>query len=374
MRYKTVDSFDFAGKRVLVRIDINSEIKKGKPVDNPRIVESSKTIKELISKNAKVVVIAHQGRPGKDDFISLSGHAKLLSKYVKIKFVNDIIGPKAIDSIMKLKEGEAVLLENTRFLNDELNPSKDNVFVNTLSPLFDYYVNDAFSVSHRVQSSITEFPKKLKSCVGRLMESELKNVEKLKLKDCLFVLGGAKPDDVILLLKNKNIIATGVLANLALIARGFSLGKEDSLKEKYPEALKEIKKNINHITTPFDFAIDEEKRKEITLASLPVNSNILDIGPGSTNSFVHKITTAKTIFMKGTAGMCEKEGFEKGTKELMKAMERTHAFTVISGGNSTTALENFGIDKSKINYISLSGGALVHYLAGKKLPGLDVLR
>ncbi len=376
MKYNTLDSYEFAGKRVLLRIDINSEIKNKKPIISERIIESAKTIEELQLKKAKVVVLAHQGRPGQDDFTSLKEHAKLLNKFVDIKFISDIMGKTALDAINNLKEGEAILLENTRYLNDELNPGKDNAFVNTLAPLFDYYVNDAFSVCHRVQSSITEFPKRIKSCVGRLMERELSNLEKLNLDDCLFILGGAKPEDVSLLLNKKKVIATGVLANLCLIAKGFSLGFDDSLKEKYPELLNEIRKNLNHISVPFDLAIGNKNkkkinRKEINLSELPVNSKIMDIGSGTISKIKYEIMNSKSVFMKGTSGIAELDEFGKGTKEILNSMSESKAFTVISGGNTSAAMDKFKI--KNIKFVSLSGGALVYYLAGRSLPGLEAL-
>ncbi len=373
MGYKTLDSFDFKGKRVLVRVDINSEIRNGKVVLSERIKQSATTINELIKKKAKVVVIAHQGRPGSKDFISLRQHAALLNKFVKIKFIDDIIGKKALTAIQNLKEGEAILLQNIRFSKEELNPGKNNRLVGTLAPLFDYYVNDAFSVSHREQSSITEFPKHLKSCIGRLMEHELKNLKKIRIKDCLFVLGGAKLDDV-LLLRNKKILTTGILGNLCLIAEGYSLGKNNAIKNNFRDAYKEVQKNITHIGAPIDVAIDSKGRKEIAVTELPTNHDILDIGTQTATGYAKEIMHAESIFLKGTAGVCEKKGFEKGTRILLEAMAKTKAFTVISGGNTTTAMHRFGINKKNINYISLSGGALVHYLAGKKLPGLEALK
>src|SRR3989344_1385392 len=200
MKFKTLDDFNFKGKRVLVRSDLNSEVDNGKVIEGERIKESAKTIKELMRKKAKVVVMAHQGRKGDKDFTDLRQHAKLLNKYVKIKFVLDVIGDRALEEIEKLKDGEALLLDNIRNLDEEMKPSDDNVIVNKLRGLFDIYINDAFSVSHRVQTSIVSFPKFLDSGIGRVMQRELESLEKIKINECLFLLGGTKVEDEIVLL------------------------------------------------------------------------------------------------------------------------------------------------------------------------------
>src|SRR3989344_5384893 len=153
MKYKILDDFNFKGKRVLLRADLNSEVDDGKVVMGERIVESAKTIKELIKKKAKIVILAHQGRKGDKDFLDLRQHAKLLNKFVKVKFVADVIGKSALHEIGKLKDGEALLLDNVRFVDDEMKPSLDNKIVKIFAPLFDIYINDAFSVSHRAQTS-----------------------------------------------------------------------------------------------------------------------------------------------------------------------------------------------------------------------------
>jgi len=149
LEYKTIDNFNFKGKRVLVRADLNSPLRNGKVELNPRFEATAKTIKELKKKNARVVILAHQSRPGKADCISLKQHAKLLSKYTKVRFIDDILGFKALERIEKLKNGEALLLDNIRFLKEEYKPSSRNKIVKTLGKHFNIYVNDAFSNSHK---------------------------------------------------------------------------------------------------------------------------------------------------------------------------------------------------------------------------------
>jgi phosphoglycerate kinase len=296
MKYKTLDSYDFSGKLVLLRSDLNSEIVKGKPVDSPRISESAKTIKELKKKGARVVVIAHQAKPGEEDFISLKEHAKILSKYTKIKFVPDIFGEKALSSIKELKKGEAILLENIRYEKDEFRPSTNNKIITRLGMMFDYYVNDAFSVMHRNHTSIMSFPKIMKSCLGRLAEREVMSLEKIKIKDCLFILGGAKPNANILLMDKKNVITCGIFGQLCLIASGKKLGAQEKFLKKKLKYLPEIKKHVKNVKTPVDLAVRcKGKRKDISLEEFPSKYEIFDIGPETQKIYIEMIKKAKVI-------------------------------------------------------------------------------
>jgi phosphoglycerate kinase len=375
MKFRTLDDLKLNGKRVLLRVDLNSDLIDGKITESDKIKEHAKTIKELLYKKARVVIIAHQGNPGKDKCTSLKKNAEFLKKYVKVKFIDETIGKKSWASISALKNGEALLLENVRFLSDEYKPSTNNAFVNFMEEVgFDYYINDAFSVCHRNQTSIVSFPKIFPHAIGRVMEAELKNIEKLKLKNCLFILGGSKTSDLIPLLKKRKILTTGKLSLLCLIARGFNLGKENELLKKDFSLLKKIKKNLSHIKTPNDLAINfNSKRKELSIEEFPQKYAVWDIGERTINEYKNEIKKAKVIFFKGSPGMFEYKEFEKGTREILKAISNSKAFSVIAGGQSSDAIKKFKIPKNKFSYISLSGGALVSYLAGEKLPGLEAL-
>ena len=192
MKLPTLSSYNFKNKLVLLRSDLNSDVKDGKILDSERIKASAETIKELKKKGARVVVLAHQGRKGNRDFTSLEQHSKFLNKYVKVKFVRDVIGENAKREILNLKNGEALILENVRSVDDELHPSKNNSLIKFVNGMgFDFYVNDAFSVSHRAQTSISELPKFLKSCAGRLLEKRRRNCLLRKLrKQKVFMLKG----------------------------------------------------------------------------------------------------------------------------------------------------------------------------------------
>ena|SRR3989344_4905849 len=374
MKLRTLDDLNFKGKSVLLRADLNSEVVNGKVFLGDRLIESSRTIKELTRKGAKVVVIAHQGRKGDKDFISLKQHAKLLNRYVKVKFIDDVFGKKALGAIDKLKFGEALLLENVRFCKEEFLVEGKNKMVEALKDKFDYFVNDAFSVSHRAQASVVCFNKNLVSAVGRLMERELKSLDRLKIEGGLFILGGAKIEEDLFLAGRGKVFTGGIVALTFMRARGMDLGKQNEIVDKNKKLFAKIR-TMRKVKTPLDFAILQNgKRKEIMAEEFPINSLALDIGKETIKEYLSEIKRAKVIFVKGPMGYIEDKRFIEGTREILKAVANSKAFSVIAGGHTGSTLKQLGIDKKKFSYISLSGGALVEYLAGKKLPGIEALR
>ncbi len=379
--FRTLDDIDLRKNRVLLRVDLNSTIINGKIELSDRIIEHAKTIKEIVKKKAKVVVLAHQGRKGDDDFTSLRQHTKLLNKFVKIKFVDDIIGKKAINAIKSLGFGEALLLENVRFLKEEEDSNKNNKLVTLLSKHFDYYVNDAFSVCHRDQASITGFPRVLPGIIGRVMEREIIGAEKIRMRKMLLVLGGIKPEEHLDLLesrKNDEVLACGIFGQLCAIAYGYDLGRQNKvLKDKRVKIEKRLKKLIGKIDLhiPIDFAVDKHgKREEIDIEDFPSNYTIFDIGSRTINEYVKKIRNARVVLMKGPPGRYEDQRFVNGTRALLMAINKRKRYTVISGGNTLSAMKHLNISKDKISHVSLAGGAFIEYIAGKKLPGLEALK
>jgi phosphoglycerate kinase len=368
-------------KIVLLREDINSDVINKKVLMSERIKQSAETIRLLKNKKAKVVVIAHQGRPGEKDFTSLKQHAKLLNKFVKIRFISDIIGRKAEKAIRRLKSGDAILLDNIRQLKDETDLTKTE-FVSKLSKWCDFYVNDAFSVSHREQASIVSFPKYMKSFAGPLLEKETTALKKINLKNCLYILAGAKPEDNILLLNKNKVLAAGLFGQMCIVAKGKNLGAQNLYLQKnisdYDKSVKELKiklkKMKNLVETPVDFAVKAEgKRKEILLENFPSEYEIYDIGEKTQNNFIKEIKKAKSIYMKGPVGYYSDDKFFRGTFSVLKIISESKAFSILGGGQLSNAIEKSGIPKNKFGYLSLSGGALLQYLAGKKLPGLEAL-
>jgi phosphoglycerate kinase len=365
----------FKGKNVILRSDLNSEISKGKVVMSDRISESAKTIAELKRKGARVVVLAHQSRPGKKDFRGLEEHAKLLNKYTKIKFVAGIVSDKALREIGKLKNGEAVLLDNVRKLKEEFRPSVKGEMVKRLGKWGDIYVNDAFSVCHREQTSIVSFPKVMKSCVGRLVEKELKALKEVKGRDSLFILGGAKAEDNLMLMNRGRVLTCGIFGHLCLIAKGYDLGAQNKFLKKELGVIPKLKKCVLGVRTPLDLAVRVKgKRKDLRLDEFPSKYEVYDIGGRTEKHYVDLISRADAIFMKGPAGYCEEAQFCKGTVGLLRAIASSKGFKVLGGGHLDSALGKAKINKRKFDYISLSGGATVWYIAGKKLPGLEALK
>ncbi len=376
---KTLSDFNFNGKRVLLRADLNSDHKNKRILMGERIVEASKTIKELVNRKARVVVMSHQGQKGKSDFLSLKQHAKLLNRFVKIRFVQDILGNKALNAIKNLKPGEAVLLENLRFEDDELNSGKKGNKFLKLIPYFDIYVNDAFSVCHRKHFSIVGFPQHLPGCAGRLLEKEVNALKKISVSGALYILGGAKPGDYLDLLKGRKVLACGLFGQSCLVAKGKNLGfqnkyleKEASLDEKLK---KELRNRLRNVEMPLDFAVKiNGKRKELALEEFPSKYEIFDVGQKTIDAYISEIKKAKSIYMKGPVGDFSSKGFEKGTFAILKAIAKNKGFSLIGGGHLSDAIVKSRIPIKKFGHISLSGGALLEYLAGKKIPGLEVLK
>lgn len=381
------------GKKVLLRLDLNSAVYKNKIIPNPRFIEHAKTLKFLSKSGAKITILAHQGRKGDKDYLkNLSQHAKLLQKLskVKVKYVNGLFEKTSINEINKLKSGQAILLRNVRSYEDELNPNKkNNRFIN-FSKNFDLYINDAFSICHRNQSSITIPPKAIPSFAGPVLLKEINGADKFKSyenKKLIISLGGEKVSDYFPLFKkfakkDTKFILGGVLANLFLQDKGVNFGYESLwMKENnYRKPFRKIKELIStkskKLLLPQDFAVKETKRKEISIKDLPTNKKIKDIGKKTINDFKEVIKKADAILVKGPMGFSEIPGFEIGTveilKEIAKRTKQKKLYSLIGGGHSTTTIEKFKI--KGFSHISLSGGALIKYLCGEKLPGLEVLK
>jgi len=375
---KTLSDFNLKNKTVLLRADLNSDVYKGRVLMSERIRQSAGTIKLLKKKKAKIIVIAHQGRPGKSDFLSLKQHAKLLNKFTKIRFIDDIIGKKSEKAIKNLKSGNAILLDNIRKLKEEFKPGKNKI-IKFFVPLVDIYINNSFSVCHRKQTSIVSFPKYMKSGAGPLLEKEINALKKIKIKNCLYILGGAKPEDNIKLLKGNKVLACGLFGQLCLIAKGKNLGAQNKYLKKevkdYNSVVKKLKSKLRNVETPVDFAIKiNGKRKEISLDEFPSKYEIFDIGSKTMKKYVGEIKKAKSIYMKGPVGYYTDRKFSKGSFVILRAVAKNKGFSLVGGGHLSDAVEASGISKNKFGHISLSGGALLNYIAGEKLPGLEVLK
>lgn len=389
---KTLDNFNVSGKRVLVRVDLNSPVNEGIVLLSARIKQHARTIKELSDKNAKVVILAHQGRKGEEEYLeSLDQHAKLLSEQVgkEVKYINYLFGSEVVKAIEELKEGEILLLKNTRSWDGETEgltakQHAKGTLVEVLKEYFDLFVQDALSVCHRSHASVTGFAYVLPNCAGRVLEGELKALEKVTEnieRPFVLILGGAKPSDYIDLINKyleedtvDAILSCGLFAHVCLIAKGIELGKQQGFLEGKGamECIFDIKKIVDKITVPVDVAVKkDDKRKELKIDKLPSEYEIFDIGSKTIKQYCKILSKAKTIFLKGTPGYYLWPEFSKGTVKILKKMGKSKAFSLVGGGDSSSAVEDFKI--KGIDHICLSGGALLRYLAGKRLPGLEVL-
>jgi phosphoglycerate kinase len=396
----TMNNFDFNNKTALVRVDFNSPVdpQSKKILEDIRIRFSGETtIKELAEKGAKVVVLAHQGRPREPDFISLEQHAKILGKILNrsVKYTDDLFGEKAKNSIKGLKSGEILVLKNVRTYSEEMKKGTPEEhaktdFVKSMAPLADVFVNDAFAAAHRAHVSIVGFTAVLPSVAGRIMEKELNALSKAlesPEKPCVYILGGAKADDALRISKYvldnniaDSVLTGGVAGHLFLVAKGINLGKPnvEFLDKKelmgFISGIKELMKSYpNQVETPSDLAIDVDgRRKEIAVEELPTNYSICDIGTKTIQHYGEIIQKAKSIVVSGPVGVFENKEFMKGTEKILKIVAESKAFSLIGGGHTVAAVEQFGLQK-KMSYISTAGGALIEFLMGEKLPGVAAL-
>jgi phosphoglycerate kinase len=396
----TLDDVELEGKTVLVRVDFNSpiDVETKKVLDETRIrTHGETTIKELVEKGAKVVVLAHQGRPGEPDFIPLEQHAEILSRALgkRIKYTNGIFDEKVQEAIRELENGDVLVLENVRMFADEQKKGTpeehaETEMVEKLAPLADLFVNDAFAAAHRAHVSIVGFTAVLPSVAGRIMERELASLSRVlesPEKPCVFILGGAKGDDALeiskYVLENgiaDYVLTGGVAGHVFLVARGFDLGKANmaflerkellgfvpgirELMQKYPEEIK----------VPLDVAVEvADRRKEISVDELPTGYPIFDIGAITVESYARIIRSAKSIVVSGPMGVYENSEFIFGTKGIFGEVADSQGFSLAGGGHTVAALQELGLS-SKISYISTAGGALIEFLMGKKLPGVVAL-
>jgi len=399
-KFLTIDDFDLKNKTVLVRVDFNSPVDPNtkKVLDDTRIrAHADATIKELVKKGAKTVILAHQGRPGEPDFIPLNQHAELLGKALSmsVKYVDDVFGEKAQKAIRELKSGEVLVLGNVRGVSNEQNKGtpeehSKTEFVKKLAPLADVFINDAFAAAHRAHVSMVGFTAVLPSAAGRIMERELKALGKVleaPEKPSVFVIGGTKGDDSLdisrYVLNNDiadYVLTGGVIGHIFLVATGVDLGESNMQfleKKDLMGLVPGIKELMNEypgaVIVPVDLAMEvDQKRQEITVDKLPTNYAILDIGTETAKKFSEIILKAKTIVVSGPVGVFENPEFKKGSQMVLEAAAASEGFSLVGGGHTVAAVENLGL-ADKMSYVSTAGGALIEFLMGKQLPGVVAL-
>lgn len=387
---RKISDFNVRGKKILVRIDLNCPVKDGKIIGDTRIRAHSTTLKELSDRGAQVIVLSHQGRKDRDDFLSLEQHTKILREILNrdIIYVDDVIGEKAKSTINSLTDGQILILDNVRHLHCETNhPLGEGELIHHLGPLADYYVLDALSVAHRRHSSVVGFARVIPCFAGDILAAELEAVDKVKHgKDVTFIFGGSKVDDSFAVMKKwlsdgraKEVLVSGALSVLLLYASGKSIGnsleylKNSELIEKVPEAKEMLNQFDGKIVLPVDVGLSiNMKRQEADVDHIS-SGEIWDIGSKTIERYKEVINNSHYVILNGPAGVYELSEFSLGTREILEAIAKSDCFSLLGGGHTISALERFKIDKKNFNYVSLSGKALIEYLCGHQLPGLVAL-
>jgi phosphoglycerate kinase len=397
---RTLKGQSFAGKKVILRCDLNVPLKDGQITDDGRIRASLPTIKHLVDQGAGVLICSHLGRPegSPDSKYSLAPVAERLEELLgqPVVFAQDTVGPKAKAAASLLSAGGVVLLENLRFNAGEA--SKDEVerklFANQLAELGDALISDGFGVVHRKQASVFELAELLPSYAGLLISNELEVLERLTLnpeRPYTVVLGGSKVSDKLgvighLLPKVNRIVIGGGMVFTVLAALGNKVGKsllEADQIETVKGFLAQASELGVEVLIPSDivvasgFAPDAEfevaPADQIESTRFGADGIGLDIGPESANRFAQAVASSKTVFWNGPMGVFEFANFAHGTKAIAQALTEVQGLGVVGGGDSAAAVRALGFADSAFGHISTGGGASLEYLEGKKLPGLEVL-
>ncbi|MEM4510291.1 MAG: phosphoglycerate kinase [Pyrobaculum sp.] len=380
------------GKILFIRIDINSPIVNNKILDDFRIRAHSYTLKIVSETGARAVVLAHQGRPGQDDFTSLEVHQPYIEKYLDkpVKFIDDVIGPAARSAIKELNDGEILLLENVRILAEEViekvpEAQAESFLVRKLAPLGHYFIFDGFAVAHRSQPSVVGFPMVMPSCMGPVFEKELRALSTIFEKrgsGVLLIAGGAKIADTLKaieqLLRNgfvENVALGGLVGFVAALAKyGVANPQLKQIVEQggYIPHIEKVRQILNkygeRVHTPVDFAISRNGRLDVDIYSL--TQAPLDIGRLSVIKFKELIGQSEIVIFSGPMGFIEDEKFAVGTVELLKAAVSRNL--IIGGGHTIMAAEKAGV-LSKAYHVSTGGRAFIQTIGGEEMPAVKAL-
>ena len=384
---KTIrDLKDLKGKRVLLRADFNLPLDKdGDILDENRLTAELPTIAYLIKQGARVVICSHLGRPkGYDKYLSLFPVAVSLMKHFpnKVKFCDKTIGPEAELAANNLKDGEILLLENTRF--DPREKANDREFAESLAKLADIFVDDAFATAHRTHASNYGVAMKLPSAIGFLIEKEINVFDKAlsnPQRPFVAIFGGAKVEDKLGMIANvidkaDVILIGGAMAYTFLLSKGHNVGNSlvalDRVNDAY-QILKLAESKGVKILLPVDhIALNEETGRAVKVTELGQNLSGRDIGPKTVKLFCQEIAKSGQVIWNGPLGEYENPKFKKGTIKIAKAIASAHADTIVGGGDSVSAVKVAGVE-DKISYLSTGGGASLMLLEGKPLPALEVI-
>jgi phosphoglycerate kinase len=396
MNKKTIDDVDVAGKRVLVREDLNvPQDSNGAITDDRRIQAALPTLRALMERGAKVIVMAHLGRPKGEanPKYTLAPVAKRLSELLdrRVLFIEDITGPEVPPTLDALEPGDIALLQNVRYFPGE--EKNDPEFARKLAAFGDIYVNDAFGAAHRAHASTEGVAKLLPAVAGYLMQTEIEYLGKSlenPARPFVAILGGAKVKDKIGVVKNllgkvDHLIIGGGMAYTFLKAQGKEIGKS-LLAEDFLDTCGEVLKQAGgkiHLPVdcvvvdkfPLGLTADERsavKARVVSVDDIPADMEAVDIGPETTKQFSEIIKDAKTVVWNGPMGVFEDPEFARGTRAIAQAVADSDSRSIIGGGDSAAAIEHLGFAE-KVSHISTGGGASLEFLEGKTLPGLAAL-
>lgn len=404
----TLDDIGFNGKTVILRVDINSPVDAGtgELKDDNRIRKSIPTIRELAEGGARVVMLAHQGdTEDYQNLIALGPHARRLAELLgrPVEFVDDIVGPYALERVTACQNGEILLLNNVRFLTEEvstfvqfvkLTPAQlaESWLVRKLAPLADLYVSEAFAAAHRYSPSLVGFTEVLPSAGGRLFVQELSALHRVREapgKPCIFLLGGSRSADAFSMMEYvlangtaDCILTGGLTGEIMLLAKGYRLGErteqfitDKGLGQFIEQSKKLLDEYGDRIECPLDLAFVSEtgERVEIGLEELPASPLLVDIGKETIRRYERLIAGAATIFINGPVGVYEKGPSALGTERLWRMAADAPGYSVIGGGDSVAAAKHFGV-AGQMGYVCTAGGCMVRYLSGQQLPVVDALR
>ena len=394
MRFRNLDDADVKGKRVLVRVDLNVPIHDGEVTDISRIERNAPTITEISDRGGKVILLSHYGRPkGRDPKESLKPVAAAVARIIgrPVDFADDCIGEVAEQAVARLKPGEILCLENTRFYKGE--EKNDPALAAALAKLGDIYVDDAFSVAHRAHASVEAIAHLLPSYAGRAMQEELAALEKAlhtPERPVAAIVGGAKVSTKLDLLGNllnhvDTLIIGGGMANTFLAAQGKAVGKslcENDLVQTARDILAKANSLKREIVLPVDVVVAQTfaahaPSRVVSVDAVGENDIILDIGPRTVEYVISVLARTKTLVWNGPFGAFEMEPFDNGTVEVAEAAAELTAsgkLVSIAGGGDTMAALNLAGVTGRFTYVSTAGGAFLEWLEGKVLPGVEILK
>lgn len=383
---------------VLARIDVNAPVEDGEVQDNARFARHAETVQRLVDDGHSVVLLAHQGRPGRDTYTSLKQHADILSDHLdrEVAYQDSVHDQRAVDAVQQLTAGDVLLLENTRFSDDELvdhgiDGHADTDFVEQLSAVCDYYLNDAYSAAHRPHASLVGFPQRMDAYAGDVLATEYEHNTAIHTHldgDTVMVLGGKKPEDVLhvmdaLIDRVDDFLVGGLVGELFLRAEGHDVGYDvdDSqfMHDQWLEHRDRLKKLLDEhrgkIHLPLDLAYHDpdRARTEVAVSDAAKREPYWDVGHDTVDRFTDIIQDADAVFVKGALGVFEDPKFKYGTEQLIRIIAATDCYSVIGGGDTSRIIDMYDLDRESHDHVSTAGGAYIHALAGDELPAVKAL-